>query len=99
MLLVSKGGQCAQWLNALPDSQQARAQKCDAGNRLAVMRADAVFAFNHLVDACSARYAKLPEQLTEDHAKLLAFSIPRLSTGSICTPGIRSTRPPRWSVI
>jgi transposase-like protein len=60
-------------LNALPKSQQARAKKAMQDIWMAATRADALVAFNHFVDAYSAKYPKVAEKLTEDRDELLAF--------------------------
>lgn len=60
-------------LNALPKSQQARAKKAMQDIWMAATRADALGAFNHFVDAYSAKYPKVVEKLTEDRDELLAF--------------------------
>ncbi|MPW11841.1 IS256 family transposase, partial [Paraburkholderia sp. CNPSo 3155] len=60
-------------LNALPKSQQARGKKAMQDIWMAATRADALAAFNHFVDAYSAKYPKVAEKLTEDRDELLAF--------------------------
>src|SRR6201995_5172721 len=60
-------------LNALPKSQQGRAKKAMQDIWMAATRADALVAFNHFVDTCSAKYPKVAEKLTEDRDELLAF--------------------------
>jgi putative transposase len=42
---------------------------------MAATRAGALVAFNHFVDAYSARYPKVAEKLTEDRDELLAYPI------------------------
>jgi transposase-like protein len=60
-------------LNALPKSQQARAKKAMQDIWMATTRADAPVAFNHFVDAGSAKYPKVADKPTEDRDELLAL--------------------------
>ncbi|MGF6980015.1 transposase-like protein [Paraburkholderia sp. JPY465] len=53
--------------------QQARGKKAMQDIWMAATRADALAAFNHFVDAYSAKYPKVAEKLTEDRDELLAF--------------------------